>query len=323
MKKILTLIVTTVLSMSIQAQDFADYASIIGKSYNQLSRQYSDLEELFEGFYSCNPDDGKTESLIIGFNDDLEAYMVMQSLNEGAYTLEQMVAYMKGNYTQYESESYVDEETGETVTTYSFGNASSIDGATLLIEFSDNTFVSYSNPQAMPEEQENTGIGEITPIEAADNFIGKSLESIFEENPDMFAEMMGMYSAWAGEGDDNKYLEGIVLILDDSEMVTGLRLLYAAEDADLIAYYTENGYTCTVNGTDEEGQNTYVITNGTYTINYAGGTGEVTKTGETGISTVMTKNNESVWYSSAGIRLNGKPTRKGLYILGNHKVIIK
>ena len=323
MKKILTFILTTVISMSIQAQSFADYASIIGKSYNQLSRQYSDLEELFEGFYSCNPDDGKTESLIIGFNDDLEAYMVMQSLNEGAYTLEQMVAYMKGNYTQYESETYVDEETGETMTTYSFGNASSIDGATLLIEFSDNTFVSYSNPQAMPEEQDNTGIGEITPIEAADKFIGMSLESIFEENPEMFVEMMGMYSAWAGEDDENDYLEAIVLLTDGNDVVTGLRLLYAAEDADVIAYYTEKGYTCKENGTDEEDQKMYVITDGTYTINFVGGTGEITKTGETGISAVRGNNSDTVWYSATGNRLNGKPTVKGVYVHGNRKVIIK
>ncbi|MCR5642608.1 MAG: hypothetical protein K6G32_04625 [Prevotella sp.] len=324
MKKIFTLILTAMLSMSIQAQDFADYASVIGKSYNQLSRQYSDLEELFEGFYSCNPGDGKTESLMIAFNDDLEAYMAMQSLSEGAYTLEQIIAYMKSNYTQYESESYVDEESGETVTTYNLGNTPVIDDATLVISFSDNTLVSYSNPKATPEIPDNAGLGEMSPIEVVGSFIGKSLDDIEEEYPGVFSDMfgLGIYSAYAS--DDNEWLEGAVLLLDETtEVATGIRLLFAIEDEQVIAYYTENGYTSTENGTDEDGQKVYVITNGTYTINYAGGTGEVTKTGDTGISSVKINNNNAVWYSAAGSRLNGKPTRKGLYIQGNRKVIIK
>ena len=63
---------------------------------------------------------------MIAFNDDQEAYLVMQSLNEDAYTLEQIIAYMKSKYTQYESESYEDEETDETVTTYYYGNTPSM-----------------------------------------------------------------------------------------------------------------------------------------------------------------------------------------------------
>jgi len=323
MKKIFTLILTAMLSMSIQAQDFADYSFVIGQSYNQLSHKYADLEELFEGFYSCNPGDGKTESLMMAFNDDLEAYLAMQSLNEGAYTLEQIKAYMDSKYTKYESEIYTDEETGEVSTTYNYGNTANIDDATLLISFSDNTLVTYSNPKATPEEPETTGIGKITPIEAAGSFIGKTVDAILEEYPGMFSEMMGMYSAWANEDDENEYLEGIVLTLDDNNMVTGLRLLFVVDDAELIAYYSGNGYTCTEAGTDEDGSKTYTISNGTYTINYAGGTGEVTKNGESGISIVKTYDNNKVWYTITGKRLNGTPNRKGLYIQGDRKVIIK
>ena len=279
---------------------------------------------LFEGYYSCNPGDGKTESLMIAFNDDQEAYLVMQSLNEDAYTLEQIIAYMKSKYTQYESESYEDEETDETVTTYYYGNTPAIDDATLIISFSDNTFVTYSNPKAMPEVPDNAGLGEMSPIEVAGAFIGKKLDEIEEDYPGMFSDMfgLGIYSAYAS--DDNEWLEGAVLLLDETtEVVIGIRLLFAIDDAEVITYYTENGYKYTEKGIDEDGQKVYVITNGTYTINYAGGTGEVTKTGDAGISSVKTNNNNTVWYSAAGSRLNGKPTRKGLYIQENRKVTIK
>jgi hypothetical protein len=133
---------------------------------------------------------------------------------------------------------------------------------------------------------------------------------------------MGLYSAMASE--DNEWLEGAVLVLDDATVATGIRLLFALEDAEVIAYYTENGYSCTENGTSEDGEAMYIFTNGTYTVNYCGGTGEVTRGDDTGINTVkQTVAADAVWYSVAGSRLNTQPTRRGLYIHGGRKVIVK
>ena len=329
MKKIFKLLLTAMFAMGIQAQDFADYASVIGQSYNQLSRQFPDLEELFEGFYTCTPNDGKTESLMVVFNDDLEVYMAAQSLQENAYTLAQIIAYMDSKYTKYEPETseYTDEDTGEviTTTTYYYGNTPAMEDATLLIAFSDNTSISYSNPKAAPSIPEG-GIGKITPIEAANAFLGKSLDDVLDEYPGMFNDMFGMYAAFATEEDGNEYLEGIVLILDDNNTVIAVRLLYSFEDADAVAYYTENGYTCTENGTfEEEGvtYTNYIITNGTYTIDYSAGSGTVTGGGTDAISTIKQNGSNAAWYSVDGNRLNVKPTKKGLYIHGGRKVIIK
>ena len=329
MKKIFTLLLTVMFTMGIQAQDFADYASVVGQSYNQLSRQFSDLEELFEGFYTCSPNDGKTESLMVVFNGDLEVYMAAQSLNEDAYTLDQIIAYMDGKYTKYEPEvsEYTDEDTGEviTTTTYSYGNTPAIEDATLLIVFSDNSYISYTNPKAMPEPAQG-GIGEITPIEAANAFIGETLEDIEDEYPGMFTEMSGMYAAFASEDDTNEYLEGIVLELDDNNVVSEVRLLYMIGDEEVVAYYTENGYTCTENGTFEEEGETYtkyIITNGTFTITYSAGSGTVVRDGSDAISTLKQNGNSAAWYSVDGNRLNSKPNKKGLYIHGDRKVIIK
>lgn len=325
--KFFTLILSAMFTMSVQAQDFADYSSVVGQSYNQLSHEYADLEELFEGFYSCNPQDGKTESLTIAFNDDLEAYTVMQSLLEDAYTLEQIIAYMDGKYTKYDPETseYTDEETGEVIssTTYRYGNTAAMDDATLLITFSDNSMVAYINPKAAPAVPENAGIGEITPIEAADSFVGKELVDILDEYPGMFTEMMGMYAAWASEDDLNEYLEGIALLPDDNGVVASVRLLFAATDDTVVEYYKENGYTVTENGTTDEGETIYLITNGTYSISLAGGSGLVTADGSTGISTVKKAETDAAWYSIAGHRQNGKPAKKGLYIRDGRKVIIK
>ena len=322
-----TLILSAMFAVSIQAQDFADYSSVLGQSYNQLSRLYPDLEELFAGYYSCAPADGKTESLMMAFNDNLEAYLVMQSLNEGAYTLEQIMTYMDSKYTKYEPETseYTDEETGEVIssTTYYYGNTVAIEDATLVIAFADNTALSYTNPQAAPAAPESNGIGSISPIEAANSFIGKSVDTIQEETDNMFDNSFGMYAAFASEEDENEYLEGIVLMTDDSNVVTALRLLFGATDEQVTDYYKNNGYTVTENGTSEEGEPVYLMTNGTYSVSLSGGTGEVTAEGGTAISAAKTAKADAAYYSLAGHRLNGKSAKKGLYIRDGRKVIIK
>lgn len=325
--RIFTLLLTAMLTMGMQAQDFADYSTYVGQSYNQLSRQFTDLEELFEGYYACAPADGKTQMLMIGFNSDLESHTIMQTLREGAYTLEQVIAYMDSKYTKYDPEvsESTDEETGQTVTmtTYSYGNTPDADDATLLIAFADEMSIVYTNPKLAPQAVETEGIGEMSPIDVVDTFIGKSLADIEDEHPGVFADLfgLGIYSTMAS--DDNEWLEGAALLLDDAQVATSIRLLFALEDAEVIAYYTANGYTCTENGTGDEGETLYTITNGTYTISYGGGTGDVTRTGGTGIRSVWQGDDSRAWYTIGGSRLSGKPAQKGLYIHGDRKVIIK
>ena len=325
--RIFTLILTAMLTVGAYAQSFADYSSLVGKSYNELSRQYPNMEEMFAGFYSIEINDGKTTSLLLAFNDDTEAYMVMQGLQEDAYTLAQIIAYMDSKYKKYppETEEFVDEETGETVTTttYYYGNTADPGEATLIISFADNTAIAYTNPQAIPDEPESVGLGEMTPLEVTTAFLGKSLDDIEDLYPGVFADIygIGLYSAMGSE--DNEMLEGAVLLLDENNVAAGLRLLYASTDDGVIAYYKENGYTCTENGTTEEGEKMYTITNGTYTIAYAGGTGTVTVADPTGIANAKQTVSQSAWYTLKGAQLGGKPTKKGLYINGNRKVMVK
>ena len=325
--RIFTLVLTAMLTVGAYAQSFADYSSLVGKSYNELSRQYPSMEEMFAGFYTIAINDGKTTSLMLAFNEDTEAYMVMQGLQEDVYTLAQIIAYMDSKYTKYPAETseYVDEETNETITstTYFYGNTPNPEDATLIISFANNTAVAYSNPKATPEQPETVGLGEITPLEVVAAFLGKSLDDIEDFYPGVFADTygIGLYSAMASE--DNEYLEGAVLLLDESNVATGLRLLYASTDEGVIAYYKENGYTCTENGTTEEGEKMYTITNGTYTIAYSGGTGEVTMADPAGIASAKQTVSKAAWYTLKGMPLGGKPAKKGLYINGNRKVMVK
>ena len=260
--------------------DFADYANIIDMSYSTMIREYPDIMELFPGFYSYQPNDGKTESLFIGVNTSNSlVYTAIQTLTEDAFKEEDIVAYFTSKYKFYSKDS-VDawDEDYENVIgstyTYTLGNADKQEEATLVITITGNESVMYNNPQNMPVAGETSGLGDMTPVEVTDNFLGENLEDILEEYPDMFIDMMGQYAAFTDGEDEGSYLEGIVLTLDEDEVVVGIRLLYAGGEEEVIEYYTENGYTCTVSGTEEDEEyggtyNIYTITNGVVTINYS------------------------------------------------------
>ena len=92
-------------------------------------------------------------------------------------------------------------------------------------------------------------------------------------------QMGDMYATFMEE---NPWLMGVAFTPNDG-FVDTVVLLYNEDlsDDDIIAYYTEAGYTCTKTGFDEEeGADIYTFTNGTYSAVYCLGRGVVTYLGE-------------------------------------------
>ena len=81
--------------------------------------------------------------------------------------------------------------------------------------------------------------------------------------------------------EENLYLAGIAFTPVDG-LVTSVIMLYNEDlsTEDIISYYTEAGYTCTLDGTDEEGYDVYTFTDGMISITYSDGRGVAIFVGE-------------------------------------------
>lgn len=114
----------------------------------------------------------------------------------------------------------------------------------------------------------------MTPLEAVAAFLLHSVEDIEADYPGVFSQMSGMCMAFTYE---NPWMAGFAFTAEDG-FVTSMIILYNDElsDDEIMAYYTEAGYTCTKTGQNEDGDDTYVITNGVITIDYAASRGIVT-----------------------------------------------
>lgn len=164
------------------------------------------------------------------------------------------------------------------INVYNYGNTEDQAEATLLITLTGNQSVTYTNPLNMPAESEGGALDEITPIDAVSSFLLGDFAEIEEEYPDAFSDLGGMYAYFMEE---NPNLMGVALTVTDG-LVDSVILLYNEElsTEDIIAYYTEAGYTCTQTGTDEEGYGVYTFTNGMISIAYTEGRGVATFVGE-------------------------------------------
>lgn len=264
--------------------NFEDYSELIGASYSTLFRQFGEATMSFDNFYYYTFEEGNVTALTVILNPaNQTAYTVMEMLDEEAYTVEDLTSYFGNKYVFYgcEEEVYEDEDSTFIYRTYSYGNTEDAEDATLLITFSDNTSVAYINPQNMPEEPEITGLGDMEPVAAVENFLGENINDILDEYGDAFMNI-GMYMATI---EDGTYLDAIALMVED-ETVTSVILLYCLDDEEIINYYTENGYECTQTGVevDEEGYEytTYEFVNTTtgIKITYSDARGAVTFLGE-------------------------------------------
>jgi len=257
-----------------------DNSSAIGLSYADMIKKFPNPTTQFGDFYFYEYTTGKLNTLMTAINPETSTvYLVTEVLKEGAYTEEELTAYFAGKYKYYGTEKadrYDDDYNviGQT-NVYTYGNTEDPTKATLLIVVTGNEAVSFTNPQNVPVVPDNPALDDITPAEAAQAFLLKSVEDIEDEYPDVFMLMNGMYSTFMEE---NPYLMGIAFTPVDGTVNT-LVLLYNEDlsDEDVIAYYTDLGYTATKTGFNEDDKkDIYTISNGVVTIVYCDARSEVT-----------------------------------------------
>lgn len=262
---------------------FDDYSTLIGASYSEMIRQYPEPTMSFGDFYMYEQVTPNVEALTVAINPDNQTvYMVVEQLKADAYKEADLDAYFKAKLYSYGVEEYenYDEEGNVigTINNYSYGNTENQAEASLVVSLTGNQSVTYMNPLNMPVEPEGGSLEEIEPIDAVNAFLLGDVAEIEEEYPDVFTQMNGMYMCFMEE---NPYLMGIAFTAVDG-LVDSVILLYNEDlsNEDLISYYTEAGYTCTLTGTDEEGLDVYTFTNGMISIEYSEGRGVATFVGE-------------------------------------------
>jgi len=262
---------------------FDDYSTLIGASYSEMIRQYPEPAMSFGDFYMYEQVTPNVEALTVAINPDNQTvYMVVEQLKADAYKEADLDAYFKAKLYSYGVEEYenYDEEGNVIGTTnnYSYGNTENQAEASLVVSLTGNQSVTYMNPLNVPVEPEGGSLEEIEPIDAVNAFLLGDVAEIEEEYPDVFTQMNGMYMCFMEE---NPYLMGIAFTAVDG-LVDSVILLYNEDlsNEDLISYYTEAGYTCSLTGTDEEGLDVYTFTNGMISIEYSEGRGVATFVGE-------------------------------------------
>ena len=262
---------------------FEDYSTLIGASYSEMIRQYPNPSMSFGDFYMYDSLTSNVEGLTVAINPESQTvYLVMEMLKADAYNESDIDAYFKEKFFSYgvvELEDYDDEgNVVGTINQYNYGNAENQDEATLLITLTANQSVTYMNPFNIPTESEGGSLEDMNPIEAVNVFLFIDEEEIEEEYSDVFTQMDGMYMCFMEE---NLYLAGIAFTPVDG-LVTSVIMLYNEDlsTEDIISYYTEAGYTCTLDGTDEEGYDVYTFTDGMISITYSDGRGVAIFVGE-------------------------------------------
>lgn len=262
---------------------FDDYSTLIGASYSEMIRQYPEPAMSFGDFYMYEQVTPNVEALTVAINPDNQTvYMVVEQLKADAYKEADLDAYFKAKLYSYGVEEYenYDEEGNVIGTTnnYNYGNTENQAEASLVVSLTGNQSVTYMNPLNVPVEPEGGSLEEIEPIDAVNAFLLGDVTEIEEEYPDVFTQMNGMYMCFMEE---NPYLMGIAFTAVDG-LVDSVILLYNEDlsNEDIISYYTEAGYTCSLTGTDEEGLDVYTFTNGMISIEYSEGRGVATFVGE-------------------------------------------
>ncbi|MBP3828765.1 MAG: hypothetical protein ILA06_00455 [Bacteroidaceae bacterium] len=246
---------------------FDDYSTSVGMTLQAMMNKFGEPTMNFSNYYMYTFESGKVASLTFILNPETNTvYGIMQTLAENAYKPDDIKDYFAAKLHVYapETETYVDEETGETITstTYLYGNAEKEDDATLLVEYDGALSVGYYNPKNEPAEVEPVGgFEDATPEGIVGSFLGENINDILEEYGEALTQSGAMYMAFM---DENELLMGFALNTEN-DIVTSIVLLYAEElsDEDIIAYYKNLGYTCTDTGEvdEEEGTPIYQFVN--------------------------------------------------------------
>lgn len=254
--------------------NFDDCASTIDMPLQQMLQKYGEPTMNFGNVYFYSYEEGNIINLMIKVNqENNKVCMIVQSLKENAYKAEDLKKYFDSKYNFYKKEVIpADEEEGTPeYEVLAYGNTKNPEEATLLIELSGNTDVTYVNPQNQPEEQVSESyFDEMNPADVLAAFFGVPVAEIQEEYEDAFMDMGGMWMAACGE---NEWMTSIALKTNEEGNVTTIILFFddGLEEQSILEYFQENGWNIRekgiIHGEDYEYME-YEFRKGNFVINY-------------------------------------------------------
>lgn len=254
--------------------NFDDCASTIDMPLQQMLQKYGEPTMNFGNAYFYSYEEGNITNLMIKVNqENNKVCMIVQSLKENAYKAEDLKKYFDSKYNFYKKEVIpADEEEGTPeYEVLAYGNTKNLEEATLLIELSGNTDVTYVNPQNQPEEQVSESyFDEMNPADVLAAFFGVPVAEIQEEYEDAFMDMGGMWMAACGE---NEWMTSIALKTNEEGNVTTIILFFddGLEEQSILEYFQENGWNIRekgiIHGEDYEYME-YEFRKGNFVINY-------------------------------------------------------
>lgn len=254
--------------------NFDDCASTIDMPLQQMLQKYGEPTMNFGNVYFYSYEEGNITNLMIKVNqENNKVCMIVQSLKENAYKAEDLKKYFDSKYNFYKKEVIpADEEEGTPeYEVLAYGNTKNPEEATLLIELSGNTDVTYVNPQNQPEEQVSESyFDEMNPADVLAAFFGVPVAEIQEEYEDAFMDMGGMWMAACGE---NEWMTSIALKTNEEGNVTTIILFFddGLEEQSILEYFQENGWNIRekgiIHGEDYEYME-YEFRKGNFVINY-------------------------------------------------------
>lgn len=254
--------------------NFDDCASTIDMPLQQMLQKYGEPTMNFGNVYFYSYEEGNITNLMIKVNqENNKVCMIVQSLKENAYKAEDLKKYFDSKYNFYKKEVIpADEEEGTPeYEVLAYGNTKNPEEATLLIELSGNTDVTYVNPQNQPEEQVSESyFDEMNPADVLAAFFGVPVAEIQEEYEDAFMDMGGMLMASCG---DNEWMTSIALQANENGVVTSIIMFFddGLEEQAILDYFHENGWEIRekgmIDGEDYEYME-YEFRKGNFVINY-------------------------------------------------------
>ena len=207
-----------------------DYSSYLGKSNAQIVEAFGEGIAM-NSIVMYMPIGEEVTMLSFLFNADDQVYMISQMIDDGKYAQTEFVSYLAEKYKTVTEEGEV-----------TYANNSDLSAATIVItisEVEEGTYtVMYIDPSLNVTSQ-NEPL-EMGVYELVDTFLGADLATVLDDYSDSFYETMGMTMAEV----DDEYATVIMLVADEEGNIVSVSVLAEdADDQDLVAMFTDNGYT--------------------------------------------------------------------------------
>jgi len=247
-----------------------DYAEAIGMNMRQIIAKYGEPTMGQGTFYAYQFQNQKVASITLVLNpENQQVYNIMEILSENAYTAEEILNYFAGKYTFYGVETFPGDEELEEESSVSrtYGNAQKGEDATLLITVTyggGEISIAYVNPKNAPVN-ESGSLADLEPMDII-GFIGQSFEDIDEAYEGAFSNQQGMIYSGC---EDNDWLNGLMLTVNEEGVVTGLTCFFDVETGDVLDYFRGEGWEITEGEVTEEGPS-YLIEKDGITIDFDG-----------------------------------------------------